>query len=145
MAANNAQIEKFFNDADVDKSGFLTVHELTEVLKKNGYKVDDKKVAEMFNAIDVEGDQKVSHDEYLQAMGLRPATDHKAAHMRRVFRSFDKSGDGKIDRAELDAVFDEMKSDLSDAEIARMHQLLDADSSGYVDYEEFVKHMFGDH
>lgn len=34
--------------------------------------------------------------------------------MRTVCRSFDKNGDGKIDKAEMKAVFDELGRNLSD-------------------------------
>jgi len=139
-----AHIEQFFREADTDGSGYLTVQELTSVLQRKGYKVkDDQKIEKMFNTIDLEGDKKVSFDEYMQAMGQRPAVEHKAAHLRRVARSFDKSGDGKIDRSELKAVFAEMKSNVTDAELDRMMALADTDKSGSLDYEEFIDRVFG--
>ena len=35
--------------------------------------------------------------------------------LRRVCKSFDKNGDGTIDKSEMKAVFDELQRDLSDS------------------------------
>lgn len=141
--ANQNAIEQFFKDADADGSGYITVQELSTLLQSKGYKVDEDQVQAMFNSIDVEGDQKISYDEYLAGMGQRPSTDHKAAHMRRVFREFDKSGDGRIDHAELTSVMREMRSDFTDQEIQDIIALADKDGSGCLNYEEFIEQVFG--
>jgi Ca2+-binding EF-hand superfamily protein len=135
--------EKFFSDADKDKSGFLSQDELVAALRKNGYKGDDAQITKMFASVDFSGDNKISKDEYLAAMGQVPPKEHKAATMRSLFRSFDKDGSGSIDRAELDAVFKEMGKSFSDDELKRMIQLADKDASGTLEYEEFIAHVFG--
>lgn len=63
--------------------------------------------------------------------------------MRSMFREFDKDGSGEIDRSELDAVFEEMGKHFSDDELQRMIGLVDKDQTGTMDYEEFIKHVFG--
>ena len=63
--------------------------------------------------------------------------------MRGCFREFDINGDGTIDRAELDNVFKSMGKQFSQAELDRMISLADKDKSGTIDYEEFVKRVFG--
>lgn len=68
---------------------------------------------------------------------------HRAAVMRTCFRQFDKDGNGSIDRQELKTVFQEMGKHMSDAELERMVQLADKDSSGTIDYEEFIRYAFG--
>jgi len=60
-----------------------------------------------------------------------------------MFREFDKDGSGEIDRSELDAVFEEMGKHFSDDELQRMIGLVDKDQTGTMDYEEFIKHVFG--
>jgi len=141
MAANG--VEQFFREADTDNSGYLTIQELSSLLNRKGYKTTPDQVKAMFNSIDVEGDGKVSYEDYLEGMGQRPDTHHKAASMRRVFRSFDKSGDGFIDRSELAAAFQEMKMNLSDAEVTQMMKMVDTDGSGSLNYEEFIERVFG--
>lgn len=131
---------QFFKAADTDNSGFLTQAELGAVLKKQGY--SDDKIQKMFRSTDMTGDNKISLQEFLEAMGQVPPTDHKIATAQKTFREFDLDGNGKVDRKELGKIFEELGSSLSQAEIDRMMQLADKDGSGFIDYEEFVKQVF---
>jgi len=63
--------------------------------------------------------------------------------MRGCFREFDMNGDGTIDRQELDKVFKSMGKHFSQEDLDRMIALADKDKSGTLDYEEFVKKVFG--
>ncbi len=63
--------------------------------------------------------------------------------MRRVFNSFDKDGNGKIDKYELQAAFKEMGKHFPPKEIERMIKIADKDNSGTLEYEEFIAHCFG--
>lgn len=135
--------QKFFEDADVDGSGFLSQDELIGALRRNGYSGDDDKIKSMFDTVDFSGDNKISLDEYLAAMGQLSPQQHKEARLRSVFRQFDKDGSGVIDRSELDAVFNELGKDFDDDELQRMIGLADQDASGTLDYEEFISYVFG--
>jgi len=63
--------------------------------------------------------------------------------MRGCFREFDTNCDGTIDRQELDNVFKSMGKQFSKEELDRMISLVDTDKSGTLDYEEFIKKVFG--
>jgi len=63
--------------------------------------------------------------------------------MRSCFRGFDKDGSGSIDKEELAAALKESGSNLSDADVSRIIQLVDKDGSGTLDYEEFIAQVFG--
>ena len=63
--------------------------------------------------------------------------------MRRVFLEFDKDGNGTIDKSELKAVFKELGKSFSDQELTRMMAQFDDDGSGDMDYDEFIKNVFG--
>jgi len=139
----SATYEKIFKEADKDGSGSLTLSEVTTMLRKNGYKESDEKIKAMFNSIDMSGDQKVSLEEFLQAMGAIPPKDHKEANMRRCFREFDKDGSGSIDRSELKNAMREYNSEMSEGEIDRLLQIVDKDVSGSINYEEFIAQVFG--
>jgi len=135
--------EQFFNDADKDGSGFLTLAELTHMLRSKGYKESDATIKTMFGSVDISGDSKISKEEYLTAMGQMPPKNHQEASMRACFREFDVDSSGTIDAKELKEVINKCGSNLSDAEVARLVQLVDKDGSGTLSYEEFIAHVFG--
>jgi len=135
--------DQFFKEADVDGSGFLTYKELTDILRKKGYKGSDSEIRSMFRSVDVSGDDKVSKDEYLVAMGQVPERDHKAATMRSVFRQFDVNGDGRIDCKELDEVLRAMGHAMSRDDVNKLIALADKDRNGTLNYEEFIEQIFG--
>jgi len=134
--------KKFFDEADTDHSGQLTLDELTAALRRKGYADGDDKIKAMFDAVDDSGDRQISLDEYLKAMGAVPDKDHKAAAMRRVFREFDKNGDGQIDRSELAAIFVELGQHVSEEELSLIIKEADKDGSQTLSYEEFVNDIF---
>jgi len=135
--------ERIFKEADKDGSGFLTLGEVTSMLRKNGYGESDDKIKAMFGSIDMSGDQKISMEEFLTAMGAIPPQNHKEASMRRCFRGFDKDGSGSIDRTELKDAMRAVRSDMSDEEIDRLLKIVDKDGSGSINYEEFIAQVFG--
>ncbi len=63
--------------------------------------------------------------------------------MRRVFHQFDKNNDGQIDRSELQEVFKELGHCLSSGEIDRLIAMADRDGSGTLDYNEFIREVYG--
>lgn len=134
---------QFFKDADKDNSGYLTLAELTAILRSKGYKESDDKIRKLFAQTDLSGDNKISLEEYLQAMGQLPPKNHQQAAMRNVFISFDRNCDGTIDKSELEAVFREMGRVMSPQEMNRMMAMCDKDGSGTLNYEEFIAQVFG--
>lgn len=135
--------EQFFAEADKDGSGFLTLAELTHMLRSKGYKETDDKIKAMFISVDASGDNKISKEEYLTTMGEMPPKNHQEARMRQCFREFDRDGSGSIEASELKEVMNKSGSNLSDTEVARLVQIVDKDGSGTVSYEEFIAHVFG--
>jgi len=140
---STSSYERIFKEADKDGSGSLTLSEVTTMLRKNGYGESDAKIKAMFGSIDMSGDQKISLEEFLTAMGAIPPKNHKEANMRKCFRGFDVDGSGSIDRNELKNAMREYNSDMTDAEIDRLIQIVDKDGSGCINYEEFIAQVFG--
>jgi Ca2+-binding EF-hand superfamily protein len=137
-----SKYEQFFRDADKDNSGSLTVAELTELLRKLGFKDADSRIQSMFRSVDTSGDNKISLEEFLIAMGEVAPKDQKQATMRQCFREFDMNGDGTIDRSELTAVFKSLGTQMTPDEIDRIMKMADKDASGSMNYEEFIQQVF---
>jgi Ca2+-binding EF-hand superfamily protein len=134
--------KQFFVEADTDNDGQLSLEELTAALRHRGYAESDLKIKAMFDSVDDSGDRLISLDEYLKAMGQIPDKDHKIAAMHRVFREFDKNGDGEIDKSELEAVFKEMGKSVPQEEIDRIIAAADRDGNKKLNYEEFIRDVF---
>jgi calmodulin len=74
MAKNKreAQTEEDFRMAwrmlDADEKGYLTLEELKEAVFKLGELATDREVEEMMHEVDVDGDGKLSFDDFLKTM-----------------------------------------------------------------------------
>jgi len=93
----------------------------------------------MFEAVDLDADNKISYAEYLIAMGQKAEPDYAhASVLRRIFALFDKDGSGEIDKKELKSVFKELGKNVSEEETNRLMEMADEDNSGTLNYEEFI-------
>jgi len=135
--------EAFFKEADKDSSGELTYCELANMLRSHGYKEGEGQIKKLFDCADNTGDDKISFDEFLVVMGAAPPEEHKKAMLRQLCRDFDKDGSGEIDAGELKQVFAEYGKNFTQEELDRMIAMADADGSGTMNYEEFLKQVFG--
>lgn len=59
--------------------------------------------------------------------------------MARVFKEFDKNGDGKLSIEEVkEGYLEHYGRVISDEEVEKMFAAVDTDGSGFIDYSEFV-------
>lgn len=61
----------------------------------------------------------------------------KAQEIREIFDHYDRDGNGSIDRGELVKLLRALGSDADDDELAAAFEVLDADGSGDIDFDEF--------
>merc|ERR1712185_758450 len=66
-----------------------------------------------------------------------------APDYRRVFREFDRDGNGRIDRSEFRKACNDLGIDLSSSELSRVIKKFDRDGDGQVSISEFVKFAEG--
>jgi len=60
-------------------------------------------------------------------------------NLSKVFKAFDKNGDGKLDMAEVkEGYLEHYGRIMSDQEVEQMFAAVDTDNSGFIDYTEFV-------
>ncbi|KAK2157553.1 hypothetical protein LSH36_189g06102 [Paralvinella palmiformis] len=140
---SRARILKFFNEADLNKNGYLSLEEFGKALKKHGYKMSHLAIKKQFVRFDLNHDNRISPDEFLACMGEMPEHVHDMAAIRKMFLAYDKNGDGVIDRAEMEQVFRDMgwnQRNLKD--IDHIMAKLDKNRNGAIEYEEFVR-FFG--
>ncbi|KAH3721560.1 calmodulin-like protein 3 [Dreissena polymorpha] len=142
MSLTQEQCETFWNSADKNGDGFLTIQELAVALSLRGYrdprsKLTDKDIAFMFNSIDKSQDHKISKAEFFDEMSkpLRSQT------LEDTFTAFDKDGNGSLSRSELEAVVRAskcFKPEEIQAAIAEIFNTADINHDGSVSLEEFL-------
>ncbi|XP_076452930.1 uncharacterized protein LOC143288394 [Babylonia areolata] len=141
------QLEKFrfsFDEADRDKSGWLSLDEVVQVLTKHGFKGTKDQAKELFSQLDVNNDQKLTRQEFSAALDRLPRVTIKEFVLRKTFQQLDKDGSGKLSRTEIeDATKGEGGLDVPTEKIAQLLIVLSKDTKDdVVDYEEFLQ-VFG--
>lgn len=63
----------------------------------------------------------------------------KKEELAKVFKAFDKNGDGKLSMEEVkQGYLDHYGKIISDEEVEQMFNAVDSDKSGFIDYTEFI-------
>ncbi|KAK7507170.1 hypothetical protein BaRGS_00001105 [Batillaria attramentaria] len=140
------QVEKFkisFDDADKDKSGWLSFQEVLDVLQKAGFKGSPEEAKKIFDKLDVDKDQKVTRSEFEAAMNRLPKITIKEFVLRKTFNKIDKDGSGTLTRAEIEDATKESGLNIATEKISDLLVALTKDAKDNVlDYEEFLR-VFG--
>lgn len=72
-------------------------------------------------------------------MASQLTTKTETAKLAQMFKSFDKNGDGRLDKKEIQEGYAQYHGHvITDEEILSIFGQIDADGSGYIDYTEFV-------
>jgi Ca2+-binding EF-hand superfamily protein len=137
--ASKSDLEQLFHEADKDKSGALTLEELCSAMRRLGYKGSDDVIKNFFTKSDASGDNKVSFEEYMNAMKSAPPQLHRAALMRRIFSKFDTDGNGTLNRKELQRATAMLGDKFSEEDTTILMEVLDKDHSDTIDMEEFIQ------
>ncbi|XP_067649338.1 uncharacterized protein [Haliotis asinina] len=128
--------EAFFDHADADKSGYLTIQELKKCLKNSGF--DDQTIVDMFVEFDKDGDRQVTKAEFLGALGRLPPSRLDEAKLRKAFKDIDRDGSGTLDAAEIKRALSSCGTKISDATAERIIKEVDRDGDGKVNINEFL-------
>merc|ERR1740139_1685687 len=115
---------------------------MKEGLTKAGFKEIPPDLQAIMTDIDSDGSGVIDYTEFLAA------TVDKKHYMQEsavwdAFKFFDKDGNGKISRQELDQVLGDptVKDTLGDDTIAKLLTDVDTDGDGEIDFQEFMAMM----
>ncbi|KAK7500810.1 hypothetical protein BaRGS_00008054 [Batillaria attramentaria] len=96
---NKDQYRELFKKFDADGNGYLSISEFRNVLKAADSNLKDSQIAQFFLFFDGEkGDRRITEEEF--SKGLDQVLSY-VAKVKDLFKKYDSSGDGFLDRTEL--------------------------------------------
>merc|ERR1719428_286539 len=133
-----------FYALDKDGDGTITVEEMQEGISKMGIDMPADLKAIM-KEVDSDGSGVIDYTEFLAA-----TLDKKQYIQEDVcwsaFRLFDKNGDGKISKQELDQVLNQgdIEAAMGAKAVAELMAQVDTNGDGEIDFQEFMAMMKSD-
>ena len=96
---NEEEIEKLFNDMDIDKNGLVNYTEFLSALMDYEKNIKKEHLIECFRKYDADDSGKIDFNEFCKI--LRPQNDNEKKELKELYNRFDKDGDGEIDIEEF--------------------------------------------
>lgn len=128
-----AAVREGFMALDKTKGGTITLAEFKQVMQEQ-FHIEDDKVKEAFEAIDVGHNGQIMYSEFLAAMVSSRIAMHDEL-LQQTFKRFDTDSSGYISSDNLREV---LGGTLTDQELHSMMSEIDANHDGKISYEEFI-------
>jgi calmodulin len=157
-----------FDYFDKDKSGDISVKELSSLFRSLGQTIAESEVKAMIDEIDDSGDGAISFDEFIYMMVKKidkieeaePESENKEVtnnedenankkggyevpdddEILKAFQVFDTDKSGTLNKIELRHILTKIGDKFSDEEVDDIFRQADLDGSGEIDYKEFIKY-----
>lgn len=140
------QLIRVHSFLDKNGDGSVTLVEMMDHADRLSAKAAHDDTAEIFAALDQDGDKKLSLDEFKADVTekMDHMTKEEQAQMMKVemmkFRAVDEDGDGFVSEEEVAHLFfPELHDGVMDIEIAEQMRVRDKDGDGKLSYLEFYK------
>ncbi|XP_051131179.1 calcium-dependent protein kinase 26-like [Andrographis paniculata] len=132
-------LKEMFKMIDTDNSGSITFIELKAGLKRFGANLDESKIHQLMNAIDIDCSGAIDYGEFIAAVAQLNKFIDGDDHLVRAFSYFDKDGSGYITKDELQIACKEFG--IEDGHLEEMIQEVDQNKDGQIDFHEFSTMM----
>jgi calcium-dependent protein kinase len=136
-------LEIMFNRIDTSKDGKLSLDELSKGIEELQafFQFEDIDYEDLLKKMDADGDGEIDFSEFITA-AFNTRTLLTQENLDAAFKTFDKDGNGKITKDELQAIFSGGEaSKASDAVWKDIMDEVDKNGDGEIDYEEFTSAM----
>jgi len=137
------QLRKTFEQLDENGDGQLSLQEMKEGLSKSGLKDIPSDLQVILEEVDTDRNGWINYTEFL-AVCMNQHEFTQEDYLWPAFRVFDRNGDGKISKKELEQVL--MNPDIDSiagiaTDIDEILANADTNNDGEIDFEEFVAMM----
>jgi len=163
----NRAVKKLFQDADIDKNNELDEEEFVKLMvNKMNFSGYDSDVRALFKRFDIDSTGRLDMKEFTAMLFNEPGSRATTAigKVREIlakrsggattlkgmavqFKILDRDATGSLDRQEMQIGLDKFLRgygvQLSKSEVDELFKLFDADRSGTVSYDEFIKGLRG--
>ncbi|KAL0380707.1 UNVERIFIED_CONTAM: putative calcium-binding protein CML16 [Sesamum calycinum] len=134
------QLKDIFDRFDMDRDGSLTQLELAALLRSLGLRPTGNQIHILWAKMDANGNGFIEFEELVEAI-LPDITEQvliNQEQLMKVFRAFDRDGNGYITAAELAGQMAKMGQPLTYHELTEMMQEADTNGDGVISFNEFA-------
>merc|ERR1712121_93053 len=146
LQADQGQVLKKCFDGFADEEGAIPADQVGGILAMMGMKVKPSALREIIEDIDEDGSGLLEFGEFCQlAAKFLVEEDEEALkkELKEAFRIYDKEGNGYISTDVLKEILRELDNKLSEEDLDNIVDEVDEDSSGTLDFDEFMEMMAG--
>jgi Ca2+-binding EF-hand superfamily protein len=140
-ADEKKRLETVFKLLDEDKSGFIDVHELPNVVRYMGYTPSEAAAKELVKKYDANHDGRISLQEFYDLCATEDIQQDTDDDLRAAFEEFDTDKSGYLSKKELQDALSQYGEPMSQQEIEDMFRGIDVNGDGKISIAEFVSAM----
>eukprot|EP00918_Siedleckia_nematoides_P051186 GHVU01112025.1.p1 GENE.GHVU01112025.1~~GHVU01112025.1.p1 ORF type:complete len:158 (+),score=39.70 GHVU01112025.1:131-604(+) len=129
---------------DKKKKGHIRFKDLTSVMRSLGVNPTESEIIDIMNEIDIDANGSIELQEFIKIMQDHMRSLDTAEEIKKVFRVYDKDGNGFLNADELKYMMTSMCSSITDEEVDEMLKHADIDGDGQLNYQEFIKMLVED-
>ncbi|GJQ83701.1 hypothetical protein Trydic_g590 [Trypoxylus dichotomus] len=140
-------LQKAFNMFDSSKKGRIEKEKVRTILNTLGQAYNDAELEALLDQNDPDGSGLLNFDAFCRvASHFLESEDDEALQkeLKEAFRLYDKEGNGYIPTSSLREILAALDDQLTTDQLNEMIAEIDTDSSGTVDFDEFMEMMTGD-
>ena len=143
---NNKNIQVYkeaFELIDKNKDGQITLDELKNFFNGLKENISNADLQDMINEADVEGNGTISFEGFIALMERSLRNEEVEEEIIETFKKFDQDNNGLIGPEDIYNLLHSFNQDITISEAEEMIKNVDIDDDGLVNYQEFVKMIFG--
>jgi calmodulin len=134
------EIKEAFGLYDTDNDGLINIEQLECAYKCLGLNLQQSELHDIFEDYSVDNNKtKINFINFVNYLKSRSKNFDIEIELMECFKSFDKDGDGKINKKEMKYLLLSIGEKLKDEEIDEIVSIVDTTGDGVITYKDFVK------